>query len=77
MYRPASARTLALCVKADIERETLERYKADALWVLVEWITQGKAKMQRYGVWMAEMKKQPDTRTAEDIRQELLAALRS
>lgn len=77
MYRPASARTLALCIKADMERESLERYKADALWVLVDWVSHGKAKMRRYGEWLEDVKRPTDTRTAEDIRQELLVHLRA
>lgn len=76
MYRPASARTLALCIKADMERESLERYKADALWVLVDWVSHGKAKMRRYGEWLEGIKKPKDNRTAEEIKQEVIERLR-
>lgn len=77
MYRPASAQTLALCIKADAERESLERYKADALWVLVDWVSHGKAKMRRYGEWLESIKRRTSgERSAEDLRLDLLAALR-
>ncbi|MBQ8313250.1 MAG: hypothetical protein IJX84_08620 [Clostridia bacterium] len=77
MYRPASARTLAFCVKADAERESLERYKADALWVLVDWVSRGKAKMLRYGEWLESIRRRErGERSAEDLRLDLIAALR-
>ena len=76
MYRPASARTLAFCLKADAQRESLERYKADALWLLVKWFIGDHVNLKRYGDWLNEFNTPPDTQTKNEIFQSLIAKLK-
>lgn len=73
LYRPGSARQLALCLKADKEREGLQRYMADALWLLLKWFAGDKTEFPQYAEWAKP--KRADTRTAEEIKNDILRRL--
>lgn len=73
LYRPGSARQLALCLKADKEREGLQRYMADALWLLLKWFAGDKTEFPQYAEWAKP--KPADTRTAEEIKNDILRRL--
>ena len=73
LYKPCSAHLLALCLKADKEREGLQRYMADALWLLLKWIAGDKTEFPQYAEWAKP--KPADTRTAEEIKNDILRRL--
>lgn len=73
LYRPGSARLLALCLKADHQREGLKHYTADALWLLLKWFAGDKTEFPQYAEWAKP--KPADSRTAEDIKRDILRRL--
>ena len=75
-YRPGSIRSLALLLCAEMERDAKAAYSANALWMIIQYLSMGKSTLPPFHEAFPRHERREPEPTAQEIIDGLVRKLR-